>query len=203
VVRGSRFYHADLGFTVAFPTGWTVDNQQKQVIAFTAAKDTALAVTAEPIPPNTTPQQYVARLAGGAILSKAQPLAVNGLDGYTAIVPGVKLPWGNQGPMRLAIVYYNNQAYVFRGASRIPTALPASDPVLLSSISTFRKLKDNEFSLAEPQRIGIVKAGPQTRIEDLARTSPIRKYPLERLRLLNDLYPDKEPTPGQSLKVVY
>jgi predicted Zn-dependent protease len=203
VVRGSRFYHADLGFTVAFPSGWTVDNQQNQVIAFTPARDTALAVTTQPIPPNTTPRQYVAHLAGGTALSKEEPLQVNGLDGYAAIVPSVKLPWGNQGPMRVAVVYYNNLAYVFRGATRVATALPASDPVLLSSIKTFRRLKDNEFPLAEPNRIRIVKADAQTRVEDLARNSPIRKYPVERLRLLNDLYPDKEPIPGQSLKVVY
>ncbi len=37
---------------------------------------------------------------------------------------------------------------------------------------------------------------------DLAKSSPIPKYPLEYLRLLNDLYPDKEPEPGQWLKIV-
>jgi predicted Zn-dependent protease len=31
---------------------------------------------------------------------------------------------------------------------------------------------------------------------------PIEKYPAERLRLLNDLYPDKEPVAGQWLKTV-
>jgi len=40
------------------------------------------------------------------------------------------------------------------------------------------------------------------RIEQLAKGSPILKYPVERLRLLNDLYPDKEPTPGAAIKVV-
>jgi predicted Zn-dependent protease len=43
---------------------------------------------------------------------------------------------------------------------------------------------------------------PGTRIEQLAKGSPIVQYPVERLRLLNDLYPDKEPTPGEVVKVV-
>ena len=30
MVRGSRFYHADLGITVAFPTGWVVENQPRK-----------------------------------------------------------------------------------------------------------------------------------------------------------------------------
>jgi predicted Zn-dependent protease len=36
----------------------------------------------------------------------------------------------------------------------------------------------------------------------LAKSSPIEKYPEQVLRLLNDLYPDKEPKPGQLLKIV-
>ena len=80
--------------------------------------------------------------------------------------------------------------------------MPASDPVLLSSIKTFRRMKDDEFAAADPDRLRLVQASAETRIEDLARTSPIRKYPAERLRLLNDLYPDRQPVPGQQIKVV-
>jgi predicted Zn-dependent protease len=39
-------------------------------------------------------------------------------------------------------------------------------------------------------------------MEELARVSPIKAYPLERLRLLNDLYPDRQPEAGQLLKIV-
>jgi len=72
----------------------------------------------------------------------------------------------------------------------------------MSSIKTFRRLRDNEFKLAEPNRIRLVKATPQTRIAALAAASPIEKYPAERLRLLNDLYPDREPVAGELIKVV-
>jgi predicted Zn-dependent protease len=48
----------------------------------------------------------------------------------------------------------------------------------------------------------VIQAGPDTRIDQLAQKSPNTKYPAAELRLLNDLYPDKEPTPGQKLKVV-
>ena len=37
---------------------------------------------------------------------------------------------------------------------------------------------------------------------DLGKGSPVKKYPVETLRLLNDLYPDKEPKPGQLIKIV-
>jgi predicted Zn-dependent protease len=202
VVRASRFYHGDLGITLAFPSGWTVDNLQDRVMAYTPTKDAAMIVTAQGIPNGISPEQAVARLANGVATSQAEPLTVNGLPGYTAVLSSTKLPWGNQGPMRVAVVHFNNLAYVFRAATRTGAALSSQDPVFLSSIKTFRRLKDNEFPLAEPDRLRIIQANAQTRIEDLARTSPIRKFPAERLRLLNDLYPDRQPAAGQKLKIV-
>jgi len=202
VVRGGRFYHADMGFTVAFPTGWTVDNLPTKVIAATPQKDAMLQLSAMAPPQGVGPREFLSRNLAGVPLSAAEPLKVNGLEGYTAIAREVSLPWGNRGPARYAVVYFNNLAYVFMGATRLNSALSATDPLLLSSVKTFRRLRDSEFTLAEPDRLTLVKATSRTRIEDLAASSPIKKYPAERLRLLNNLYPDKEPTPGQWLKVV-
>ena len=203
VVRGSRFYHGTLGVTVAFPSGWTVQNQRTKVVATTPQKDALLQLSATAQPQNVQPRELLAKLQPGVPLQQAEPLEIGGLNGYTAIARDVALPWGNRGPARYAVVYYNGLAYVFMGATRLNAAMPATDPLFLSSIKTFRRLRDNEFSLAEPNRIRLIKATPQTRLEALASTSPIEKYPEERLRLLNDLYPDKEPVPGQWLKVVH
>jgi predicted Zn-dependent protease len=202
MVRGSRFYHGTLGMTVAFPTGWAVQNLPRKVVATSPQKDAMLQLSAMPPPPDVKPRELLARSLPGVPLSGGEPLEVNGLSGYTAIARDVALPWGNRGPARYAVVYYNGLAYVFTGATRLSSALGASDPLFMSSIKTFRRLRDNEIKLAEPNRIRLIKATPQTRIAALASASPIEKYPTERLRLLNDLYPDKEPTPGQWLKVV-
>jgi predicted Zn-dependent protease len=48
----------------------------------------------------------------------------------------------------------------------------------------------------------VIVSGQGTTVEQLAKNSPIKQYATERLRLLNDLYPDKEPTAGQKLKIV-
>jgi predicted Zn-dependent protease len=202
VVRGSRFYHGTLGMTVAFPSGWAVQNLPRKVVATSPQKDAMLQLTAVPPPPDVKPGDLLARSLPGVPLSGAEPIEINGLPGYTAIARDVALPWGNRGPARYVVVYYNGLAYVFTGATRLSSALGASDPLFMSSIKTFRRLRENEFKLAEPNRIRLVKAGPQTRIAVLAASSPIEKYPAERLRLLNDLYPDKEPVAGELIKVV-
>jgi predicted Zn-dependent protease len=202
VVRASRFYHADLGITVAFPSGWEVDNLPSKVVAARPEKDAFLQLMAMPVPPGLAPREFLARNLSGVSLSGAEPLEVNGLPGYSVIAREIALPWGNRGPARYAVVYLNNLAYVFLGASRLSAAFAANDPIFMSSIRTFRRLKSNEFRLGEPNRIKIVRATPGMRMEELARVSPIKAYPLERLRLLNDLYPDRQPEAGQLLKIV-
>src|SRR5690606_23278866 len=100
VVKGSRFYHGTLGMTVAFPTGWIVDNQPTKVVASNPQKDAVLQLTAVPPPPGTKPQELLARSFGGTPLSGGEPLTVNGLAGYTAVARDIGLPWGNRGPAR-------------------------------------------------------------------------------------------------------
>ena len=202
VVRGSRFYHGDLGFTLAFPTGWVVENQPAQVVAYPETKDAMIVVSAAAPPQGVGPKEFLGKLLQGSATISSAPLDVNGLQGYTATVRSTGLQWGNQGPARVAVVYYNNMAYIFKGAPRQAAGLSSFEPVFTSSVKTFRRLRDNEFPQAEPDKIHVVQAKPGTTIETLARNSPIKKYPAERLRLLNDLYPDKEPVAGQKLKVV-
>ena len=161
-----------------------------------------MVVSAEAPPPGMAPREFLGRMLQGVSTTEAAPLQVNNLDGYRAVVRSTTLPWGNQGPANVAVVYYNNLAYIFQGYTRQAAGLSSFEPVFLSSVKTFRRLKDNEFTAAEPDRIRVIQASNQTNIEQLARKSPIKKYPAERLRLLNDLYPDKEPTPGQKLKIV-
>jgi predicted Zn-dependent protease len=202
VVRGSRFYHAGLGITLAFPSDWKIDNQPSKLMAYGPGEDRVVEVSAQPIPPNMTAKAFLGRLMQGQASTTAEPLEFNGLAGYRANIRNARMPWGNNGPVAVAVVYNNGLAYVFVGATRIASQFNTFEPVFVSSLKTFRRLRDNEYAAAEPQRIRLIKAGPDTKIAQLAQNAPNPKLAAERLRLLNGLYPDKEPTPGQILKVV-
>jgi predicted Zn-dependent protease len=191
-----------MGVTLAFPSGWVIDNQPSKLLAHTPGNDKMIEVNAQPIPPNMAPKEFLGRLVRGQASSVAEPLEFNGLSGYRANLRSTGMPWGGTGPAAVAVVYNNGLAYIFSGATRIPTQFGAFEPIFVSSVKTFRRLRDNEYAAAEPERIRVIEAGPDTRIEQLAQKSPTMKYPAEELRLLNGLYPDKEPTPGQQLKVV-
>ena len=202
VVRGNRFYHGDMGVTMAFPSGWQVQNLPSKVLGISPQKDAVLQITTMAPPQGVDPQQFLTRSLSGTRIERSEPIESNGLKGYSALVKEAPLPFGNRGPARYTVIYFNNLAYVFLGATRLGTALPATDPLMMSSVKTFRRLKDREFELAEPDRIRLIKATAQTRIAELAAKSPLPKHAAEQLRLLNDLYPDKEPVPGQVLKVI-
>jgi predicted Zn-dependent protease len=202
VAKGNRFYHADMGFTVAFPSGWSIKNTPKSVLAMPPQRDAVLELAAQPVPPNLSPREFLTRALNGVPVSGGEELRQYGLEGYTAVARNVPLDWGTPGTARFAVIYLNGMAYIFKGSTRLAGAMSANDPLFVSSIRTFRRLKDSEYELGDANRIELVRVQPGTTIAGLAAKSPIRPYPAEQLRLLNDLYPKGEPTPGEIIKVV-
>jgi len=203
VVRGSRMYHAGMGFTVAFPSGWNVENGQERIVATSKAKDSILMLQTAPIPPKLPePRAFVLQgLMGGHALREGQDLEVNGLPAYTAVTSSAQTPFGVK-PARLVVVKFSNLYFVFMGASRSAGTVPDGDRLFLSSAETFRRLRGDELGRAEPDRIRIIEAPAGATVASLAADSPLKRYPIEQLRLFNRLYPHGEPTPGQLIKVV-
>ena len=200
-LKGNRFYHANLGMTIVFPSGWTVENRADRLLATSPNKESIIQMQTQAPPPNTGPREFLSRMLAKYSAGQAQPLEVNGLQGYTTIVRSARTDFGVV-PARYAVIYYNNLAYIFAAASKGSAGTPSADPLFMSTIKTFRRLKQNEFAQAEPYKIKIIRADEKTRMADLAKQSPLPKYAEQQLRLLNDLYPDKEPKPGQLIKIV-
>lgn len=201
VLKGNRFYHANLGFTLAFPSGWQVDNQADRLLAVSPGKESIMQMQTQAPPPNVGPKEFLSRLLARSNAGQGAEIEVNGLQGYTAVVRSANTEFGIV-PMRYAVLFHNNLAYVFAGASKASSGVPSADALFMSTVKTFRRLKGNEFTLAEPYKVKLITADANTRIADLAKVSPIKEYPAEKLRLMNDLYPNKEPKAGQLLKIV-
>ncbi len=203
MVRENRFYHADMHFTLAFPKGWQVVNQPNQILAIAPRKEHYIEIRTQSPPADLTdPRDFALRGLANKRLSRAESLDINGLKGWTGVVRGDPSPFGQSSTVRYVIIYYGNLMWVFKGASRSGVEAPAGDPFFLSTANTFRRMRANEFALAEPYRLRILRAGEGTTMEALAADSPIQKYPLQQLRLFNKLYPDGEPETGDLVKTV-
>lgn len=203
IVRDNRFYHADMGITLAFPRGWHIDNERDRILAYTKNHEAIMQVTTAPRPEKKAPREFLLGELKGASISKGEALSVNGMEGYTVVTRRGSPLDGGEGPVRWAVLYRDKTAFVFGGASRSGTAsLPADDGLFLSSIQTMRTLKPSEYPLAQPYRIKVIKATDKTNLDDYAKNVPVDKYKKEELELLNGLYPKGKVEPGQYLKVI-
>jgi predicted Zn-dependent protease len=203
MIRDNRFYHADYQLTMAFPKGWQIVNEPEQILAIGPNKEHFMELRAQAPPSDVTdPRDFAMRGLANKRLERPESLEINGLHAWTAVVHGDPSPFGQSTNVRYIIIYYNNLMWVFKGASRSGSVTPSGDPFFLSTAQTFRRMRSNEFALAEPYRLHIVKAVEGDTIEELAKNSAIQKYPVQQLRLFNDLYPDGEPKPGAWIKVV-
>jgi len=203
MVRGNRFYHGDFQLTMAFPQGWLVENDPQQLLAVAPDKNSMMVVAAQPPPPGvTSPRDFVLRALGDRRLDRPEELEINGLKAYTAIVRGDRSPYGSSDNVRYVVIAYNNLMWIIRGASRADNPAPQADVLFMSAAKTFRALRSNEFRLAEPYRLRIVPAPEGMSIEQIAARSPLPKHALEQHKLINGLYPDKQPTAGEPVKFV-
>jgi predicted Zn-dependent protease len=203
MVRDNRFYHGDFQFTMAFPQGWKVQNDPNQVLAVSPDRNSIMQLTAQAPPGGlTNPRDFTLRGLGNRRLDRSESLTINGLDAFTTIVRGDNSPFGPSSNVRYVVIYHNNLMWILRGASRAGAPAPEGDVLFTSAARTFRPLRSDEFRLAEPNRLRIVKAPENATIADLAARSPLTAYAVEQHRLFNGLYPSGEPKPGSLVKVV-
>jgi predicted Zn-dependent protease len=204
IVRDNRFYHADMGITVAFPKAWTIENQRDRLIAFTPKKDGIMQIMIDRKPPKQAPREFLLSKLQGQSVFKGEAITTSeGNEGY-AVVARTGSPIDNGlGPVRWAAVYRGESVYIFAGASRSAmNGVPEVDGLVMSVATTLRSLKPSEFPLAEPYRIKVVKATDKSRLADYAADMPEREFKKETLELINAAYPNKPLKPGQLFKIV-
>ena len=202
IVRDNRFYHADMGITVAFPRGWTIENQRDRLIAFTPKRDAFMQILIDRKPDKQAPREFLLTKLKGASVFKGEPItSTEGNEGY-AIVTRAGSPIDN-GPVRWTAVYRGQSVFVTAGASRSAlNGVPEIDGLVMSVAQTLRGLKPSEFPLAEPYRLKVVKATDKTSLSDYAADMPEDRFKKETLELINAMYPNKKPPPGQLFKIV-
>jgi predicted Zn-dependent protease len=203
IVRDNRFYHADMGITMAFPRGWHVDNERDRILAYTKNKDAIMQITTAPRAEKKTPREFLLAELKGASFMKGEELRVNGMEGYTVVTRRGSPLDGGEGAVRWAVLYRDKTAFIVGGASRSGTAgLPADDGLFQSSIQTLRSLKPSEYPLAQPYRIKVIQATDKTKLDDYTKQVPEEKYQKEELLMLNGLYPNGKVQSGQYLKII-
>ncbi|MEM8844067.1 MAG: M48 family metalloprotease [Pseudomonadota bacterium] len=199
VIRNNKFYHKELGISITFPQGWQVDNLPTQLIASTNSRDAFMQITVSDLNKRQTPEQYLRERFGNS-LKAGEKISTANYEGYTGVAPA-NTPFGRQ-DTRIGVVFKGNQVYQFLAAAKDSNLMNRYDRNFIATISSLQALKPSEEKLAQAQHIKLIKAKPGDTFEKYAKTSPLTAYPADQLRLINGLFPNGQPTPGEYVKII-
>jgi predicted Zn-dependent protease len=200
--RGRMFYHRDLNMALTFPEGWHVENSPYAIVSWTPRKEALVMVKKSALPADST-TSLEAFLKSQTKLSaqfQGQPIP----DVKLASVTGtdrLASPFGTR-ETRVSAVHYGQHAYLFFGATKEAAAFKRFDPDFIATAASLRPLKPAEKTLAEGQRVRVVRARAGDTFAGLAKASPLTEYSELTLRLINDKFPDGEPQAGESIKII-
>ena len=202
VRRNNHFYHEELNFSVAFPIGWRLNNEPAAVSAISPARDAAMEMRLVKLKKDErmTPREIMLKKLKLSDLKREQALKGSALPNHSAFAR-IATPFGRRNA-RITVVLYQDKAYAFFGAAKNEKELAKLDRDFIKVAESMRSLTQSERKLAQGLRISILKAGRGTSFYGLARNSPIPNYPERLLRLINDKYPQGEPQPGESVKII-
>ncbi|MEX0940979.1 MAG: M48 family metalloprotease [Pseudomonadales bacterium] len=202
VVRKKTFYHPKLGIKLSFPDGWRIETSPNGIQAVSLVGDAILALSTGRISSGEEPRQFVENKMGMK-LREGRTVTIAGMPAFIGIAERAQSPFGIR-PVRLAVVFDTRKrlAYILTGAGQYDLKNIAADGKFIATIFSFDRMTRDDFTEARLPRIQIVRAEEDTTMQALAEKSPITNYALDKLRVMNGLYPRGEPEPGQLIKIV-
>ncbi|MCC7048746.1 MAG: M48 family metalloprotease [Alphaproteobacteria bacterium] len=199
-VSGRAFVHPTLGFRFEVPDGFQLLNGQAEVTAVgpggaTIRFDNAAEVYGGPM------RGYIAERWGReAPLANLEPLAVNGMEGASAVAR-LNTQGGPVDIRFTAIRFAPDRIYRFQFIA--PTQFAAAwGPEFGKVTGSFRRLSRDEARTARPRRVALVRADARDSAQSLAERFAAADHRPERFRALNGLKPDEPVAAGRLYKIV-
>ncbi len=202
VLRGRQFYHPRLGIKLRFREGWRLENEGNTVKAIGPENDAILQINGVSYR-NDTPEKMLTRQLGQHNLRDGRKLTIAGMPAYIAIANRADSPFGPK-PVRYVVAFDERKrmAYIFAGAGKRDLSRIAADEDFIAMIFSLDRMNRDDFRAARKLQVRVMRAEEETSFEALADESPLPNYPVERLRLINGMYPDGQPAAGQLFKVI-
>ena len=135
-------------------------------------------------------------IPGATGLFGPQSIRIAGLEAATARFAG-----RDAGFRLVAIALGSGRAgrFLFAAPSE---DFAARDGLFRRTVSSFRRLSDDEASRAVPRRVGIVEVQPDDTVDSLAALMAYDTFRRDRFMVLNGLRSDADLEPGMLVKVI-
>lgn len=202
IIRKNTFYHPRLGIKFNFPRDWRFETGSKGAVVVSQVGDASFSVSTERMQRGVGPESYTRDVLGFNI-REGREITIAGMPTYLGVADKLDSPYGPR-PTRFAVIFdvRKGLAYVLRGAGKHDLRKIADDGSYIASIFSFDKMSREDFQIARAPAIQVVRAESDITMEMLAEESPITNYALDKLRVMNGLYPHGQPEEGQLIKIV-
>jgi predicted Zn-dependent protease len=202
VVRRNLFFHPRLGIKLRFPDNWRLESV-KDGVQMTSQTGDALFALSTARMRTKEPARTYAKQTLKMDIREGREVTIGGMKGFLGVANRADSPFGPR-PVRFAVLQDERRRiqFVLTGAGKHDLHRIANDRDFIATIFSFDKMDADDRRVAKPPRVQILRAETDTTMEGLAASSPITNYALQKLRVMNGLYPDGQPEPGQLIKVI-
>lgn len=197
----TKYYHGGLRVVVEFPEQWIIANPQAAISATAPdGRDAAyIEVGRHPWQKRQSPEKFLTQRLRRDDIVSGESVEINGMEGYV----GETSTEGSDAKLKMiGVLYRAKDVFLFTGA-----AGPKGDPEtfrkdFLATMHALRNMTPEDAQVANERRIKVIVAKPDVTYADLARRTPIQRFPEETLRLMNGGHPHGEPRAGNYIKIV-
>ena len=210
-VKNSIFYHPVLAIKFNIDGDWIFKNEPDQLI-LTKDKDTVTLnmdeLLLDDLENGLTPKQYLKEgikktsfLTTNKLLN-SEDFSFNNLVGHTHLYYSESIAGSSYS--RFTAIFDTNDSKNKPKVWIIRSNLSdlTNDNASQDMIKTFSKMTESEIENSKGLRVKVIRVREDTTYEELAKSSPLGKYSIDKLRLLNGHYPDGNLKVGDLIKIV-
>ena len=190
-----------LRMAVEFPRGWNVGSASSKTSAQApgGASVGHINMTQGRFSERVRPRDYIKKVLGREDETSGESVETDTIKAYVAHMSTAD---SDAKAIMLGVVYIGKTVLVFEGQAGSAADHEAFAADFQRTIESARRLTESDLAHLGRPRIKIIYAEPGMIYKELAKTSEIRSYAEETLRLINGDYPFGEPRPGNPIKIV-
>lgn len=201
IVRKDTFYDPSLGIKLTFPDHWRIGPTPNGIAGESMKATSMLTISTSRFQPGVDGKAFAKKM--GFDIRNGRDVDIGGLPGFIGIANHVQTAYGPR-PVRFAILFdpYRGIAYYLVGADEHDLYHISHDLDFIATIFSFGRMDRHDYQVAVRPSIQVIRAEKGTTWASLAKQSPITNFAQDKLRIMNGMYPNGEPRPGQLIKIV-
>jgi predicted Zn-dependent protease len=200
-VEGPAFYHPELRFQFAIPSGWKVLNTPAMVQMAPADGNAALVLRGERS--QDRPQDYARKKAGELQNARLLDERSQTVNGMACFEQSYSVPQEDLGQIRVLLSFIKKGDMIYTFSALSPDqSFSSYQAGFRSAIGSFRELTDPAYLNRRPRRIALVRADGGLALQEIFRKEGLAQNLWPQFAIMNGMEPAAVPVKGRLIKVL-